>query len=261
MEIFFNEILEDEELKTKLKRDVKLCEKAKKIALEIIKGKMTEHIEHGILPIAILGNLTKYALETNSKRNIPREITIETLKDINAWIKTYEKRTGKKGLQSINWLLHHYKGDLFSLGRLQFRLEKSFPEVPSGEYSVQTHIPQDVPLVLEECLESFVRADRFFNQYFRQYDFKYITCRSWLVNPKLSYLLDENSNIVKFMKLWTPCGEFDDNSKLAIERVFGFGFDPTKISDAPENTTLQRNLKAYLLAGNSLKSTYGYRKL
>ena len=71
-------------------------------------------------------------------------------------------------------------------------------------------------------------------------------------------MLPEDSNIVQFMRLWTqtPCDP--DNSRQAIQRVFGFGFPADRLPDAPENTSLQRSLKRYLLQGGVLNAGAGY---
>ena len=86
-------------------------------------------------------------------------------------------------------------------------------------------------------------------------------CDSWLLNPNLELILKSESNVVKFMKLWTPVPFVSDNSSQAIERVFGFGFKRENLKNAPENTSLQKALKEYLLNGGTMDLTLGYRKI
>jgi hypothetical protein len=45
---------------------------------------------------------------------------------------------------------------------------------------------------------------------------------------------------------------------MILERVFGIGTEMKNIKDAPENTTLQKNLKTYLLQGGKVYTTGGY---
>ena len=178
------------------------------------------------------------------------------MKDVNVWLENYELQNSEKGLGEFDWLIHHYTGDLFRLGRLQFRIEKSLKGVPSGEFAIETHIPQGKPLTVEACLESFDMAKKFFAKYFPQYNLHYFMCDSWLLNPNLAQILSEESNIVKFMRLWTVFNSFQ-----AIQRVFGFNATLNSLANAPEDTGLQCKMKAYLLSGGTMNITGGYRKI
>lgn len=260
MDFFINEILENEEAKKLLKTDKSYCEEARKIANKIIETGEKPELPEGILPIYVLAYLADYALKINTERGIDKKITVETLKDINVWFDNYKQQFSKFGLATFPWLFFHYTGTLFRLGRLQFRVEKSHPGIP-GEYAIETHIAQGEPLKAEDCLESFEAAKVFFKKHYPQYDFKCFMCDSWLLNPNLTDILPEESNIVKFMRFWTPVPFESDNSALAIERIFGFGFDAKDIKNAPENTSLQRALKAYLLNGGNMDITLGYKMI
>ena len=258
MEFFINEILEDDKIRELVK--VNDCALAQKIAEQVKAGEDVA-VEAGAMQLCVLAHLADYALEKNLQRGISREITIKTLKDVNVWIENYRTEHGKDGLKEFCWLKYHYTGDLFHLGRLQYRIEKSLDGVPEGEYAIETHIPQGAPLDTEECLRSFDMAKEFFAKYFGEWEPKYFMCDSWLLNPNLALVLDEDSNVVKFMRLWTPIPFVDDESRQAIERVFGFGTTMADIKNAPERTGLQRRLKKYLLEGGQMRLTAGYRRI
>lgn len=259
MDFFINEILENNDLKEMLKNyDRK--EEAKQVAQNIKKGEIPK-LEKGIFPLCVLAYLAPLALEINNKRGIAKDITVKTLKDVNVWAQNYYARYNEYGIGEFNWLINHYTGDLFHLGRLQFRLEKSLEGIPEGQYAIETHIPQGDALTEEKCLEAFKEAEVFFKKYFPQTPVKYFMCDSWLLNPNLAKILKEESNIVKFMRLWTPVPFVSDNSSQAIERVFGFGFKKENLESAPENTSLQKALKNYLLSGGSMDLTLGWRKI
>lgn len=51
---------------------------------------------------------------------IPEAITLDTLSDIELWIKEHRNRHGMLGLEQIEWLQSHLTGRLFKIGRLQF---------------------------------------------------------------------------------------------------------------------------------------------
>lgn len=261
MDFFLNEILENEEIRHLLAENKALEVQGKAIAQEIIQTGNVPQIEAGLLPIFVLGHLSDYALRKNLERGIEKEITVNTLKDINIWLDNYKTQFGKAGLGEFHWLIHHYTGDLFRLGRLQFRIEKCLPGIPMGGYAIETHIPQGEPLDVEACRESFQWAKRFFKEHFSQYTPTCFMCDSWLLNPNLSEILDESSNIVRFMKLWTQFPFPGDDSAQAIERVFGFGYTRKDTANFPEVTRLQKRFKEYLLSGGTLNITGGYRIL
>ncbi|MBU4198942.1 MAG: DUF5596 domain-containing protein [Verrucomicrobia bacterium] len=54
---------------------------------------------------------------------IPESITLDTLSDIELWIKEHRNQYGILGLDAIGWLYNHMSGRLFKIGRLQFRFE------------------------------------------------------------------------------------------------------------------------------------------
>lgn len=260
MDFFINEILENDEIKELLLSNKHLIPEAEKIAEQIKKGEDVS-IEKGLLQVFVCAFLAEFALKVNSERNIPKEITVLTLKDVNPWLDNYKAQYNEAGLGEFCWLKNHYTGDLFKIGRLQYRLEKPLDGVPSGSVAIETHIPQGEPLTAEACLKSFDEAKEFFKKYFPQAKPEYFMCDSWLLNPNLAEILKEESNIVKFMRLWTPIPFVSDNSSQAIERVFGFGFKKENIKNAPENTSLQRALKEYIISGGSMDLTAGYRKI
>ena len=259
MDFFINEILENNEIKEILK-NYNRKEEAKEVAKKAENGE-TVKIENGIFPICVLAYLAPYALKKNEEKGISKEITVKTLKDINVWIDNYFTKNNELGLGEFSWLIYHYTGDLFHLGRLQFRLEKSLDGIPECEYAIETHIPQGEALTEEKCLESFEQAKEFFKKSFPETTVKYFMCDSWLLNPNLEKILKAESNVVKFMKLWTPVPFVSDNGSQAIQRVFGFNYKRDNLKEAPENTSLQKALKEFLLQGGNMDLTLGYRKI
>jgi hypothetical protein len=157
MQFFINEILEDEAVRAVLRDDPAMAEEGRDIARRITEGEdITPPM--GRLPLFVLAYLADYALEKNTARGIPREVTVATLKDVNIWLANYDAQYGGIGLAEFCWLIHHYTGDLFRLGRLQFRLEKPFAGLPAAEVAIETHIPQGEPLDTDACLASFEQA-------------------------------------------------------------------------------------------------------
>ncbi|HEX6971495.1 MAG TPA: acyltransferase domain-containing protein [Limnochordia bacterium] len=56
------------------------------------------------------------------ERAIPRDIVQATLADASLWVEEYRREHGRWGLapRLLNWLMNHFRGELYRLGRLQF---------------------------------------------------------------------------------------------------------------------------------------------
>lgn len=86
------------------------------------------------------------------------------------------------------------------------------------------------------------------------YKYEGFHCESWLLSPKLHNLLSKQSNILRFQDLFFVYNEIP--ARQAEERVFGKVTD--RIEEYPEDTSLQRALKAYLQKGNKVGMGCGF---
>ena len=57
-------------------------------------------------------------------RNISSKVLQETISDLLLWIRHYHEKNGRWGLAETRWLIKHFTGKVFRLGRLQFELSK-----------------------------------------------------------------------------------------------------------------------------------------
>lgn len=260
VEIFVNEVLTKQENRDWLLSDPKTLEEGKRIADKVKTGELLiTDMEAGLLPLAIIAHLTSYALEVNGARGIPREQTIETLRDVNVWLDGYYEQEGVRAFCEYCWLRRHFTGTLFTIGRLQFCLEENVGLAPEGKMVIDTHIPRGGKLTQEECLKSFAMAEEFFDKYFPGHDAKYFYCHSWLLSKDLEAVCGEGSNVLNFSHMWNYHACEPDYSAQAVRHVFGINYVRDDIDQFPENTSLQRKVKAYLLDGNDINIGSGYR--
>lgn len=261
MKFFIDEILEWDDVREILLTDPEgMKPQAEIYAEEFIRTGSCGVPKGGMISLFVTAILADHTLKLHEARGIPHEITVATLKDVNLWIGNYYKQYGTFGSNQFPWFSYHLRGELFRLGRIQFRPCKT-NRAPSGEWVLETHIPQGEPLDPKKSLESFALAKEFFAKYFPEVKADYFDCHSWLLNPNFAYLMGEDSNIVQFGKLWKPLHIKIDGSAGTIERVFGFGFKREDLPNAPENTRLQRQVKDFLLRGGDLSAVYCVRPL
>lgn len=179
---------------------------------------------------------------------ISDEVFDQTFYDITIWCEECFRKYGIYGLEEVWWLAQSVKMRLFRLGRLQFEpmtLEEDLngdeKSIKAGTEVLNVHIPAKEPLQMEECLKSFQKAEEFFGKKNQIY-----VCDSWLLSPRLKEILPEESNIIQFQNLFEIV-KVHERFPQAEQRVFQDVKEDKSLY--PEKTTLQRNLKAYLLEG------------
>ena len=84
-------------------------------------------------------------------------------------------------------------------------------------------------------------------------------CESWLLSPALADLLPENSNIRRFQRAFALVSH-DPEPNDVLEWVFRLTEsqqETTAWEDLPEETGLQRSMKAFLLSGGRVGTAKG----
>ncbi|MDO4265233.1 MAG: acyltransferase domain-containing protein [Eubacteriales bacterium] len=188
------------------------------------------------------------------KKEIPKSVYIDTFRDIAIWCLDCHQKTGIWGIMDIWWLMQSVKLRIFRLGRLQFEKmvlpEKLSENLTEGMDVLQVHIPAGEPLLPEACDASFAAAKQFYNL-----EHGCFVCDSWLMEPKLSMLLEDNSHIMQFQRRF-QIARVHAPFPQAEQRIFGQILEDK--NSYPEHTSLQKKAKQYLLAGGQLEIGIGY---
>jgi hypothetical protein len=143
---------------------------------------------------------------------------------------------------------------LFRIGELEYELAEE-----KGERFISVHIPSDAVLSAGRLNDSLSRARAFLKEYFPERSGDAVICESWLLSPALEDLLPADSGIRRFRGAFTITGSFPDDDS-ALQWVFGVTDkqkNTVRTEDLPENTSLQRALKARLLSGLKPGSAIG----
>src|SRR5690625_642757 len=124
-----------------------------------------------------------------------------------------------------------------------------------GDHVLGIHIPRKGQFTKELCQDSIYQAKNFFHHYFPDKNFRAFVCVSWMLDPQLQSLLDASSNIVRFQKMFNlyPVLSMDHTIYKFVYRC-----KPCKVEDLPENTTLQRKIKNYMLSGGLMHTGGGF---
>lgn len=197
----------------------------------------------GVIPLLSLIAAVPDVTSFHTSRGVPSHISRKTLADIGqqAWV--HRRTFGEFGLHTYKWMLTSYSGSLYWLGRLQFEIKNE-----SDAWLLSVHIPETGPLTPEHVDASFSEAERFFPAQFGDYPITAFFCESWLLDPTLSRVLPDSSNMARFQRRWN----LRDFCRSGDEDAIFFVFRKRNTVDLqvlPRATTLQRAVIDRLEAG------------
>lgn len=180
------------------------------------------------------------ALKTHEiycQRGIPHRIFTETMKCFTRFVTEHLVSYGRYGFDRDFWTVRQLSAVLFRIGELEYEL---------AEDTIHLHIPSDAVLERPRLRASWEASRAMLGD-------GEMVCHSWLLSPDLPGLLGDSSRIVDFQRnfaIHSP--EPGDSFRQWVFK------DPNLPNEAlPETTTLQRRLKAFVLAGNVFRDARG----
>ncbi len=124
-----------------------------------------------------------------------------------------------------------------------------------GDDVASLHIPRNVDLSRNALTESYKNGLEIIKERFPEYKVKYLYCNSWLIDTRLRDLLGEGSKIAgfgdTFMRYPVQCSGRDGYA------FFFLGYEGPD-ENLPENTSLQRKIKALYLSGGYTYTSSGF---
>jgi hypothetical protein len=189
--------------------------------------------------------------EIYEEKEIPDEIFIATMKFFSRFTDEHFSTYGTYSFVWGWWVPRQISANEFRIGELEYETVDE-----NGKKSIHIHIPADA--VMKQCKlrESYLDARKFFAKYYTQYADADMFCGSWLLSPALKEVLPEDSNILRFQQSF-DVDHVDYESNGFLRWVYKREDIPWE--QLPEDTTLQRRMKAYIL--NSGKIGWANGKL
>lgn len=173
-------------------------------------------------------------------RGLSREIFRDTMGCFSRFVRECRVHRGYWGFDRAFWTPRQLSMELLRIGTLEYELLHT-AEGPE----VALHIPSDSLLTRENLHSSFTEAVEIIAKAFPLWQAAPFTCESWLLSPELPALLPKSSRILEFQSYFHITGQAE--SEDYREWVFRDSHSP--VENLPESTTLQKNLKAFLLSG------------
>lgn len=185
--------------------------------------------------------------ESYQKLGIPDEIYFATMSCYTRFVTECLYYKGSYQFDRGWWTWRQLSLSVFRLGQLEFELR--------GDGGISVHIPTATDLSPRVVDDSLTRAADFIRRFFPDYREADFTCRSWLLSPALTELLDRQSRILSFLRRF-EIRETDEENADYVAWLFQ-SLPGTPLEELPERTSLQRKAKQYLLNGGKIGSAYG----
>lgn len=241
------------------------AEEGKNAAYALIAGQDETH--HGLAGLCVFAAAMYGTAVRLHAAGIPRQVLYDTFCCLHRMTREYELEFGRPGFDCGFWIWRQSSGRLVRLGTLEFEYLCGL-EPAEGESTglgtdtpvLSVHIPMGADLSREALDDSYRQARAFYRQHpimcLRDgMPPRAIVCESWLLSPTLRTLLGQDSGIRRF------AGDFDlCHSEAESRGCFHFLFrvsEDTSPADLLERSSLQRAVKAYLLAGGGIGSGTG----
>jgi hypothetical protein len=203
------------------------------------------------------------------ERGIPAGVSRHTLADLGRTMAVHRRQHGHGGVQTAHWLVRHFRGTLYQLGRLQFErrsvgedtarwITESGRPVPAGDPLLSLHIPDfSGPLTPNACDRSLARAQDFFARHFPEERHEIAVCHSWLLDAQLTRYLPADSNIVRFQRRFRLAPEVTEPADTEPVR-FVFGDPDLPVDSLPRRTSVERAVADHLRTGGHWYLGHGW---
>lgn len=199
----------------------------------------------GFVMLTAMMQAAKLSFEKYQEKGISKEIFIDTMKCFPRFIEEHKQSYGDYGFDRDWWVGRQLSLQLFRIGELEY-------EIVQGEISI--HIPSDAELTVQKCRESYQQAREFFEKYFVNTVGQHYYCCSWLLSPALEVLLPSDARINCFRKGFRLL-HWEQDSMEFLQWVYIRG--DVLLQELPEDTTLRKKMKAYLLNGGKVGEAKG----
>ena len=208
---------------------------------------------------------SKHLRALYKERGISDRIWFDSMCDLKWKLWECKAVKGSWGSFVAGWFPGFFNLTRFALGRLQFEIvefdgeyEKDGKKLKKGAKVVNVHIPRTLtPLDKESRDDAYAQAAEFFREMTDGAPIAFV-CSSWLLYPEAEKILPAHSNIRGFMAdydiIRSKVDEEGDYHNMW--RLFDMDFTGD-FKDYPEDSSLRRAYKKFLLDGNRTGSGYG----
>ena len=227
----------------------KLCDaSAYAAAYEYAKELLTPDA-HGLRMLKLMLGAALITEKKYEKAALDMRVFFDTMGCFSRFVREHKLSFGEYGFDRGWWTGRQLSLSLFRLGELEYE----FAEY-DGKRAIAVHIPSDADLTDEKTDESLNRAHEFMRVHFPEYENAVYFCESWLLSPALKKLLPPHSKILRFAERFRITETHEDATDYVLWVYKKADLRPENF---PEDTTLQRNMKRFVLEGGKIGNGVG----
>jgi len=127
----------------------------------------------------------------------------------------------------------------------------------AGDSVLDVHIPEDGPLDLAACRDSFLKGLDFFSKHFPELEPKAFICSSWLFDPCFLKILKPSSKILSFYKEFY-CVPLTSHAVCTDETLWRvFGKDKERLDEAPKDNSMKKAVYEHFKGGGVFRESGG----
>ena len=188
------------------------------------------------------------------RRGIPHNIIAKSFKGISGCVAGNKKFKGCMGTSAyFTWLTFFAGGKLFRLNDFQYEKREH-----NGRPAIGIHIPAGTKLNVYQNILSFREALDFFETYYPEIEISGFTCESWLLSREIEEVMGKKTNISRFGDMFDHYSINDTQGDAVYRFVYNLVAPYPPLEELPENTTLQRKLKEYMIKGKKAYALGGF---
>ncbi len=237
---------------------------AEKIQIQLSKELAVYNRDDGMADLAVMLAAASHTKEQYRSWHIPEQIYWDTMGCFRRFMEETYKNTNEWKFDRAFWTWRQTACCLFRIGTLEFEYkindQNKIPGMLEKDMIISVHIPSDSELTLDNLVSSYEAMYQFFKENQHTVCYKGIPqavlCHTWLLSPTLLEFLQQDSNIRRFAADYEILETDDDNSGC-LEWLFE---GKSNLETLPENTTLQKDVKKFLLQGGTIGHGWGRLK-
>lgn len=184
-------------------------------------------------------------------KNVSLELMWDTMIDLKCKFVEEHDMSGIWGTGAMSWYMRVFTLRIIKLGRLEFepigyKWETPYRGIQKGDPVMNMHIPSTGPMLIEDVLDAFKRAYKFFGYT----ELMPVAAGSWLLYPPIcEQVMKPGSNLRNFYELFDVVEAYEDPDNKNFWRIFNMDWAPGVLDKVPLDTSLRRNLHAFMKPG------------
>ncbi|HEY1825520.1 MAG TPA: acyltransferase domain-containing protein [Acidimicrobiales bacterium] len=205
---------------------------------------------------------------------VPENVIDSTINVLVQHTATHLRKLGTLGVDAGWWMLLVLRGELLSIGSLEFHhvnlgvgtlapewysTDDPLVRTPGfrrGDSSMGIHIPQGADLSPAAVDRTLREARAVIARVWPGATRRLATCRSWMMEDRLAGALAPDSNLVLFLERFTLVPGWVNGDEDVVDFVFRLPHTP--LEELPQNTTLERFVVALLRSGEHFHVRTGW---